>query len=69
MARDDSPPTPRASYSSQQLIALGVVALLFMAILGNLASGVALIAGTLLLAVVCLTCFVMALRASQRGSG
>jgi len=68
MARDDSPPTPRASYSSQQLLALGVVALLFMAILGNVASGIALIAGTLLLAVVCLTCFVLALRASQRGA-
>lgn len=67
MQHDDSHRPPRA-FGSQQLITFGVLALLFMAILGASVSGTGSLVGTLVLAVVSVTCFVLAVRASHRES-
>lgn len=64
MPHDDSPSAGR----SQQLIGFGIIALLAMTVVGSTVSGAGWMVGTIMLAVVCLTCFVMALRTSQRGS-
>lgn len=67
MQRDDSPRPPRA-IASQQLVTFGVLALLFMVLLGATVDGVGGVAGTLVLAAVSLSCFVLAVRAAQRDS-
>lgn len=63
MQHDDSHPAPRA----QQLVGFGILALLMMTIVGSTIGGAAGMVGTFVLAIVCLTCFALALRASQRG--
>lgn len=50
----------------QPLITSGVLALLFMVIVGATLDGAARVGGTLVLATVCIVFFVLAVRAAQR---
>ncbi len=64
MQHNESPAAPRA----QQFMGFGILALLLMTIVGSTLGGAGRLVGTLVLAVVCVACFILALRTSQRGS-